>query len=469
MTNKWFYVNIHGINGGGIYMYEERKDSFSIRNVVIQFLFVALIIFICISLFPMKSDLDKAMSNMNKTDTDVSVLYDRIFNENVIAMKDAAKDYFTTPRLPNKLGETVKITLGEMLEKKIILPFVDKNGDQCDIVDSYVEVTKDSDEFVMKVNLKCSDQENYLLVHMGCYDYCQTAICEKNTSDVKTPVIYNPSTQQPIVVKPSTPDINIDIDIDIDNSNNNNNGGGTVEPEEPVNPEKKYLYQYKKVINGAVTETDWIDNGTTPVTADYYTRVKVRKVIEKVLKGYDVVTKLDKNKPIYGKKLEVIGTETITKCNKFDYISAGSATTTGTTWVYKETKIFDSPPTNTSTRKYHYVRRVDQNCGDCISSIGAYYEVYELSSVSTDLQKFACVSSSTQTIQLTALVDTITGYERVEVSRKPVYEEKTTKYYSYKKRTITGGTELIKWSTSSHDQGLINDGYTYTGQTKPLN
>lgn len=41
----------------------------------------------------------------------------------------------------------------------------------------------------MKVNLKCSEQENYILVYMGCYDYCETDICEKNEEDVKTPEI----------------------------------------------------------------------------------------------------------------------------------------------------------------------------------------------------------------------------------------------------------------------------------------
>ena len=54
------------------------------------------------------------------------------------------------------------------------------------------------DEFVMKVNLKCSDQENYLLVYMGCYDYCQTAICEKNKADIKTPVLYSAKTKHQI-------------------------------------------------------------------------------------------------------------------------------------------------------------------------------------------------------------------------------------------------------------------------------
>ena len=171
-------------------MSNARKENFNLKSVILQFLFVALFIFVLMWLFPMKSDLKKALnssSDSKNETTDLSMFYDQIFNNNVVAMKDAAKSYFTTPRLPQAVGDKVKLTLGEMLDKKIILPFVDSKGKQCDLDNSYVEITKYEDEFVMKVNLKCSDQENYLLVYMGCYDYCQTAICEKNKADIKTP------------------------------------------------------------------------------------------------------------------------------------------------------------------------------------------------------------------------------------------------------------------------------------------
>ena len=127
---------------GGVIMYNE-NSNFSIKNVIIQFLFVALFIFILIWLFPLKSDLNKLKTTTGSdiNNKDLSVLVDRIFNENIIAMKDAAKSYYTTERLPKNVGDKVKMTLGEMLEKKIILPFTDKNGDTCDLEASYVEVT----------------------------------------------------------------------------------------------------------------------------------------------------------------------------------------------------------------------------------------------------------------------------------------------------------------------------------------
>ena len=173
-----------------MYEYEERKDKSSIKGVVIQILLMVMFIFILICLFPSKSDLDKLKTTQSVSS--LEPLYDRIFNDNIIAMKDAAKSYYTTPRLPKNVGDKVSMTLNEMLDKKIILPFVDREGNQCDLEESYVSITKEDEEFIMKVNLKCTNQENYLLVVMGCYNYCETGICEKNEEDIKSPTV-NPS------------------------------------------------------------------------------------------------------------------------------------------------------------------------------------------------------------------------------------------------------------------------------------
>ena len=105
----------------------ESTNKFTFRDIVLQVLFIALFIFILLWLFPMKGDfksLKKSVDKLNSNslissdatgELNLSVLYDRIFNENIIAMKDAAKSYYTTPRLPQKVGDTVKMTLGDML------------------------------------------------------------------------------------------------------------------------------------------------------------------------------------------------------------------------------------------------------------------------------------------------------------------------------------------------------------------
>ena len=101
------------------------------------------------------------------------------FNDNLKTIKEAAISYFTNERLPQKKGDTVKISLKEMQDKKLVLNIRDASGKTCNSNNSYVEVTKEDDEYLMKIFLSCNDLEDYIIVHLGCYDYCDTDACEK--------------------------------------------------------------------------------------------------------------------------------------------------------------------------------------------------------------------------------------------------------------------------------------------------
>ena len=104
---------------------------------------------------------------------------EQVFMDNLGRVKDAAVSYYTNERLPQKLGETKKMTLKEMQDKKLVLSIVDSNRKTCSNDKSYVEIKKEKNEYVMKVYLSCSDMEDYILIHLGCYDYCKDNVCEK--------------------------------------------------------------------------------------------------------------------------------------------------------------------------------------------------------------------------------------------------------------------------------------------------
>ena len=89
-------------------MYNERKDSFSIKGLIVQILFIVLFVFILIWLFPTKSYVDKDVGNHNQ---DFDVLTNRIFNENLQIMKEAAISYYTTSRLPKNINDVETMTL----------------------------------------------------------------------------------------------------------------------------------------------------------------------------------------------------------------------------------------------------------------------------------------------------------------------------------------------------------------------
>lgn len=172
-------------------------NKFSFRDVILQFLFVALFIFILLWLFPTKNYINEVKSELlENTDTSSdqtsTLVTSAIFNQNITTMKEAAIFYFTTPRLPEKTGDTEKLTLKDMLNSHLLVAPLDEQGNVCDTEKSYVELTKYSDEYILKVNLKCGSEEEYINVHLGCYDYCEGAVCEskeeeKTVQPTKTP------------------------------------------------------------------------------------------------------------------------------------------------------------------------------------------------------------------------------------------------------------------------------------------
>jgi hypothetical protein len=85
------------------------------------------------------------------------------------------------------------MTLSEMIGLKIITPLVDKNNKPVDVEKSYVKITKAEDEYILKVNIKDSEKEDYILVHLGCYSYCDSYVCEKKPAETGTVKPTNPS------------------------------------------------------------------------------------------------------------------------------------------------------------------------------------------------------------------------------------------------------------------------------------
>lgn len=124
---------------------------------------------------------------------------ERIFNNNLRDIKDAAVSYFTNERLPKNIGEKIILSLAKMQEEKLVLNVIDSNDKTCDTSKTYVEVTKEKNEYVMKINLSCSDMEDYIIIHLGCYDYCKDTICEKQDEkgvkefeyEYKSYILYN--------------------------------------------------------------------------------------------------------------------------------------------------------------------------------------------------------------------------------------------------------------------------------------
>ncbi len=139
-------------------MTEERRYGINWVDLIIKVILLILFVLLICWLFPMP-----------KLDT----FYDKVFNENIQTMKNAARNYYTVDRLPSAIGETKTMTLKQLIDSKIILEFSDKDGNACDTANSYVQVTKTLDsEYALKVQLTCGDESDYIIDTIGCNGTC---------------------------------------------------------------------------------------------------------------------------------------------------------------------------------------------------------------------------------------------------------------------------------------------------------
>lgn len=446
-------------------MYNERKDNFSIRDVILQILFVIVFVFILMLIFPTK----KQVENLINVPT-----YDNVFNENILAMKEAAKSYYTTARLPQKVGDKVSMTLGEMEDLKIILPFTDSKGRACDKTESYVEVTKKDDEYIMKINLKCTDEENYLLVYMGCYDYCKTTICEKNEEDIKTPVI-NPTpkpTPQPVPAK-KCPISSCPAGSTLVNKNSADCYCKKVDT--PVT--KEYICEYLKVTDPSYSAWGaWSDYSETVAyetdLKQVRTKTKTVEKTEKVLVGYKTITYYDETKPIYETVNVKVGTKTIKSCVKYETTYVNTGEYEYGQWTASGTKTFSnqtSVPADNDTTKYVFLKtQYNANCGLCANGIEYVYTVYSRTKIPVKKEQYTCTNWTSKTEDVYASKKVLVGYG-TSTKKDPVYETRTVNtnvtLYSYRTRTLKEGTKDIKWDTCTNSS-LVDQGYKFTGNKK---
>ena len=151
-------------------MYEENNGNFAFKDLIMKILFIVIVLFLIIWLFPTKGYINKQI------DKKIGVSENQVFTNNINTMKEAALGYYIGKNLPQK--ET-KMSLEEMLDKNLITELIDNNGNTCDTKKSYVKVTKNKEDYKLKVNLACNNKEEYVISYFGAYDYCTGDVCEK--------------------------------------------------------------------------------------------------------------------------------------------------------------------------------------------------------------------------------------------------------------------------------------------------
>ena len=433
----------------------------------------------------------------NNTSVNGDKLVDQVFQDNLNRMKEVGISYFTLERMPKNIGDKEKITLKDMYDKKLILEVKDEENNLCSDINSYIEVEKYSDEYQMKVNLSCSNREDYIIVIMGCYDYCENDICEKIDD------VLSDGSQENTIIE----------------------------------------YEYYKATDGRWTDwSAWSAWQKTYIEQTEYRKVETKvvqedyayeSVIEQIVyddviiscpSGYALTSDGTKCKKISNETTNpvcpTISGYTLYNQDKFTckYKSNTTASqicpslsgytiisgqSSGWTCVYKKYLSQGqglSVPQNTSTRIYEFVTTaIIRDCDTCSYYSGVIYNIFARKTQSAVCPSgytkigSSCVKTKTSTatcpsgyvkqdntckkVYYTSIVKscptgyTLTGETNprcyMKVSRTIiVHDVRDVTYYRYATREYINGTIDYKWSTSNNDKNLLDNGYKLTGRTR---
>lgn len=489
-----------------MYTEEYENRGFPFRDFLLKLILIVIFCFLLIWLLP--KFITPTIKNNNSC-ADISPLTEQIFADNLERMKEAAISYYTDERLPQEIGESDTMTLSDMIGKKLLVPLIDKNGKACDVEKSYVKITKMEDEYLLKVNLKSSDKEDYILVHLGCYTYCDSYICEKKSTTVN--------------IKEGKPTSITPIKKPTNNTTNNNPGGSdtpsndpspsdnpkpTDEPSPTPSEEPGYVYEYKKTTGASFSSwTSWSNwSKTSCSTTEINCNDKDTSCLMK-LQRYNRKEKIGTYEKQYVKSRQILkqtGSYQQKSCSKYNYVIISNTTyatttttnyttintvtssTQGTTgnWVYQGRGEYTNPPRDSSTVHYKFVGANYSYCQDTCTSLPTYYYdkyVYSggLSTVSNTTSTPGESSSSSSTssstnVEVSAscgsyVTKTVPIYDYITISdiatrTEPLYG--TVCYKSTKTRTLKdAGKTQTKWS-KYNDESLLNNGWYYTGNKK---
>ncbi len=507
-------------------MYEDyERRGFPLRDFLLKLILIIIFVFLLIWLLPkflapaisknIKNNCDN--TNITLNNDQINAISSQIFNNNLNAMKDAAISYYTDERLPQEIGESRTMTLSEMIGLKIITPLIDKNNKAVDVEKSYVKITKTADEYILKVNIKDSETEDYILVHLGCYTYCDSYVCEKEKTQVImkgesisetkpiVPIIKPSKPEKQPEPTPTKPDKEDPKPVDPDKPTPKPTDPEEPDPiiPDPPKPEEKktYVYEYKKVTGAKFSSwTEWsswykVNCSTATINCSDSDPTCLKK-----LQRYDRKEQIGTYQKEYVRNRDTLvqtGSYQQKSCSNYNYVIVNNTTyvTTTTTnyssvnnitansgstgsWKYVRTIKTTNPPRSTATTHYEFAGADYSYCEETCTTLPYFwYKEYQyvgsIASVGSTTSTSSKVTSSTSSNVSAScgsyVTKTIPIYSTINVSdvatrTEPLYG--TVCYASTKTRSLySAGSTKTTWS-KYNDTSLLKEGWVYTGNRK---
>lgn len=433
---------------------DEKKKSNLLVNFILKLILIIIFVLLLVWLVPWPN-----MDSLNP-------LKDQIFNANLQTMKEAGILYFTSERLPEEVGDKTTLTLQQMLDLKLLIPFTDRNGDSCDVTASYVSLEKYENEYLMKVNLKCGEEEDYILVHLGCYSYCITNICEAKPGSTEKP------TTKPVATKTPTPTVTptpTPKPIPKPTPTTKPTPTPTPTPEPIVEKE----YQYKKTTEDVYSEwTDWTTYRTSADTVIKEVDTDTKKVEDLGVKKVQIGIKEAVYETIYETKavMEIKDYYKYKVCTNYSYTAdVDTVYRIDSDWAYVD-KWYSgyNPPADTISSRW-ILQGVDfDQCGDDCTN-HPYLIYRQQTRKVTEYKVYSDITATCNNVEERSIPIYGTRIKTTEKTvlkeeEQPIYED--YRFYRVKTRTLLSeGTTTYKWSFYN-DQTLLKQGYVMTGKTR---
>ncbi len=137
----------------------KKKNQFfakiDFKKIIIRLLILVLVMILIIFII---SRVNKNYQNKNKVITD-----------NMNSIVDATFKLYNKDNLPKNIGDSTSLLLEEMLDKELITPLKDKNNKECDLVSSYLIITKiDTNDYRLKIYLSCPSESKIKEIMITC-------------------------------------------------------------------------------------------------------------------------------------------------------------------------------------------------------------------------------------------------------------------------------------------------------------
>lgn len=153
-------------------MYEETRSSIDWKGLFLKVIIAFLIILIGFKAYSTLKGNDNKTNAKTTTETIAKSKTSSTFTANIEKLKKAGEQYFTKnkDKLPKTEGNTVMVTLNELINSGDIEKLADEDGKNCDGESSYVTAMLEGEKTKIKANLVCGSASSYSLVYMGQND-----------------------------------------------------------------------------------------------------------------------------------------------------------------------------------------------------------------------------------------------------------------------------------------------------------